>query len=66
MKCSNCGDELGPYPLVTPSGEMVCDGVCLQGWDNGRKMREIVELGDKWGKFFQELDRLHPGWDQCS
>jgi hypothetical protein len=36
-------------------GVMFCDEACHQGWINGQKMRELIERGDFWGGFFEEL-----------
>lgn len=54
--CSNCRRPLPETPLPTADGVLACSPICVMGLENGRQMKEIVELGRKWMAFFREVE----------
>jgi hypothetical protein len=42
--CPNCYDKLPLKPATTPTGERVCDGLCVQGWINGDTSKKYLAI----------------------
>jgi hypothetical protein len=42
--CPNCHDPLPASPALTPTGVVVCDQSCLEGWMNGEECKNTLTL----------------------
>lgn len=52
--CPNCRRVLPENP-ISLDGVIVCDFICAQGRENGKRMEETIALGIKWVNFFKEM-----------
>ena len=42
--CPNCYDPLPDIPAITPTGVIVCDASCVEGWMNGEECKGTLAL----------------------
>lgn len=56
--CINCSQPLLKNPLPIKDKGHVCDFLCFNGWKNGEDLRKIIEKGEYWMRFFNQLEQV--------
>ena len=60
--CPNCYDKLPTVPSKTPTGEHVCDELCVRGWVNGDASKKYLAIVAKLKALLEDYNDETRTW----